>query len=74
MKSEISQSPKDKYCEIPLRRGIQSSPIHRDRCRRFAARGWEQDVECCAFMGIAFQFCKRKGALEMHSGSGCTVM
>ena len=38
------------------------------------ARGWREERMRSYLMGIEFQFCEMKNALEMDGGDGCTTV
>ena len=67
MLSEISQSQKDKYCMIPLLRGLESSQIQNGGFQELKGGG----KESCCLMGIEFQFCKMKRALDSLFNKWC---
>ena len=44
------------------------------RRRKIVARSWRAGgIWCYCLMGIGFQFCKRKGVLEMNGGDSITL-
>ena len=70
---------KSKYYVITL---INIYEVHRvvriiqpeSRRRKIVARGWRAGgIWCYCLMGMGFQFCKRKGVLEMNGGDGITL-